>query len=192
MAVLNRCPRPDTRTCTTVAAPLVEVGVLLSKFMAAQAVGLSRIFGAGGGAPERINPWSDGLQVARIYARTDTAKVVELEASGNWADGQFVRNAVGMRRPAAAFPGRKAELSIAMPVEPASPKPARLGLVDLAPETRRHVDSRLIRAARFVPPQIMHSAHLARQTSARASLNGARDSLRLLPVLRIVHGAIIP
>lgn len=69
-------------------------------------------------APAQIFTWSYGLQVVRINAASNAAKVINLKPFGNWSDMQLIADAVGLGEP---FRG---EHSVSGWTYRSSPKPA--------------------------------------------------------------------
>lgn len=103
----------------------LNVRICFVVWVAFWAMGLCGIVDTGIATPNVFRV-RDGLQVARVYANVNTAKVVEFVAGRHGADEQFVRNDVGeVRSQRSISPRAHGELSIlSLSTKRAKPQPA--------------------------------------------------------------------
>lgn len=102
------------------------------KQMASNAVRLSGVYSAGAVAPNDVFACRDGLKMSRIYARTNTAEMVNVHPFWDGTVMQFIRKTMGVEM-LGAFPAGS-QMSISTHHFGGSPQPARLGLLYLFPK----------------------------------------------------------
>lgn len=116
---------PQALTCPAVATSLfVDVGVYLSKLMAANAVGL---FTPVVPAPAKIFPVGDWLQMGGVHTVMHSAQMIQVQALGDSANEVFIHQPVHQTKPLLPV-----ATAITLRTDPASPEPtiSRLSVRD--------------------------------------------------------------
>lgn len=166
----SRLPRLRARPAGTPSASAV-IGIRVIEGVAVNAVRLTSFSSGWRFATKNILALCHWLQMVRIDAMADPAKVVELHPVGDRSNAELVRPA--MREGRSPI---QPHVSVAIRTHGAAPQPAAIRELDIAPDADSVVPSNLtygVGTALFLPSLPMHGTPAARKAWAVTVFNRA-------------------
>lgn len=185
MPEMTRCI-PCLATGPAIPPPSIQAGILFVVRMPLRTACFLGVLRRGANAPERVHLTGDGLQVSRVNAVANAAKVVEFESCRNRSDENLISKPMSTYR---VLIDPETPIPFARPCSNPQPTWAEIGtivgdgavLVDLRPETLfRRVGERIAVAS---PAMVVHHAPTAGDPRFLAS----RDRTGRLSLHRILQ-----